>query len=309
MTDPSPLTPARRGHRPELWAGALVLVGLGAILLALFTLTDASMFRGRYVVTTQVPDAGGIRKGDPVQMRGVNIGRVTGFNIQRDGVVVRLELEGEFSVPVDSRVELMSAGLLGGTVAEVVPGTSDQGVEDGGSLPGKSAVGAFEGVEALTGKAEAALSQVQQLVAPETVQHVARSTAELEALLKELSAAVVEQRAQLSALTKSLRRSAAGVESAVAGPELARAVKRLEALSVRMDAVSASLQRSSGSLEVVLGRIERGEGTLGRLSKDETLYLSLNAAATQVAKAGREVGALSEDLRLHPERYVKLSFF
>jgi len=309
MTDPSPLTPTRRGHRQELWAGALVLLGVAAILLALFTLTDASLFRGRYVLTTQVPDAGGIRKGDPVQMRGVNIGRVTGFNIQRDGVVVRLELEGEFTVPVDSRVELKSAGLLGGTVAEVVPGASTQVLEDGGSLPGTSAGGGFEGVEELTGKAEAALAQVQQLVAPETVQHVARSTAELEALLKELSAAAVEQRQQLSALTKSLRRSAAGVESAVAGPELARAVKRLEALSVRMDAVSASLQRSSGSLEVVLGRIERGEGTLGRLSKDETLYLSLNAAATQVAKAGREVGALSEDLRLHPERYVKLSFF
>ena len=309
MKDPSPLTPARRGHRQELWAGALVLAGVVAILLALFTLTDASMFRGRYVVTTQVPDAGGIRKGDPVQMRGVNIGRVTGFNIRQDGVVVRLELEGEFSVPVDSRVELKSAGLLGGTVADVVPGKSAQAVEDGGSLPGQSAGDAFSGVEALTDKAEAALSQVQQLVAPETAQHVARSSAELEGLLKELSAAAVEQRQQLSALTKSLRRSAAGVESAVAGPELARAVKRLEALSVRMDAVSASLQRSSGSLEVVLGRIERGEGTLGRLSKDETLYLSLNAAATQVAKAGREVGALSEDLRLHPERYVKLSFF
>ncbi len=309
MTDPTPPTPARRGHRQELWAGALVLLGLVAILLALFTLTDASMFRGRYVLTTQVPDAGGIRKGDPVQMRGVNIGRVTGFNIQRDGVVVHLELEGEYTVPVDSRVELKSAGLLGGTVAEVVPGGSSQVLEDGGSLPGTSAAGGIEGVEELTGKAEAALAQVQQLVAPETVQHVARSTAELEALLKELSAAAVEQRQQLSALTKSLRRSAAGVESAVAGPELARAVKRLEALSTRMEAVSASLQRSSGSLEVVLGRIERGEGTLGRLSKDETLYLSLNAAATQVAKAGREVGALSEDLRLHPERYVKLSFF
>lgn len=310
MTDPSPLTPARRGHRQELWAGALVLAGVGAILLALFTLTDAAMFRGRYIITTQVPDAGGIRKGDPVQMRGVNIGRVTGFSIQRDGVVVRLELEGEYSVPVDSRVELKSAGILGGTVAEVVPGTSAQMLEDDGSLPGQSApAGALEGVEELTGKAEAALSQVQQLVAPETVQHVASSTAELERLLKELSAAAVEQRQQLSALTKSLRRSAAGVESAVAGPELARAVKRLEALSTRMEAVSASLQRSSGSLEVVLGRIERGEGTLGRLSKDETLYLSLNAAATQVAKAGREVGALSEDLRLHPERYVKLSFF
>lgn len=307
--DPAPLSPARRGHRQELWAGALVLAGVLAILLALFTLTDASFFRGRYLLTTQVPDAGGIRKGDPVQMRGVNIGRVTGFSIERDGVVVRLELEGEYTVPADSRVELKSGGLLGGTIAEVVPGTSASVLEDGARLPGRSGAGALDGVETLTKQAEATLGQVQKLVAPETVAGVASSTAELEKLLRELSAAAVEQRRELAGLTRSLRRSAAGVEGAVAGPELARAVKRLDALSARMEAVSSSLQRASGSLEVVMGRIERGEGTLGRLSKDETLYLSLNAAATNVAKAGREVGALSEDLRLHPERYVKLSLF
>jgi phospholipid/cholesterol/gamma-HCH transport system substrate-binding protein len=307
--DPAPLSPARKGHRQELLAGALVLGGVLAILVALFTLTDASLFRGRYVLTTRVPDAGGIRKGDPVQMRGVNIGRVTGFSIERDGVEIRLELEGEFRVPADSRMELKSGGLLGGTVAEVVPGQSTEMLEDGGSLPGKSGMAALDGVEQLTNRAEAALSQVQAMVSPETARHVATSSAELERLLKELSGAAVEQRRELAALTKSLRRSAAGVEGAVAGPELARAVKRLDALAARMDAVSASLERSSGSLEVVMGRIERGEGTLGRLSKDDTLYLSLNAAATNVAKAGREVGALSEDLRLHPERYVKLSFF
>jgi phospholipid/cholesterol/gamma-HCH transport system substrate-binding protein len=307
--DPAPLSPARKGHRQELLAGALVLGGVLAILVALFTLTDASLFRGRYLLTTRVPDAGGIRKGDPVQMRGVNIGRVTGFSIERDGVEIRLELEGEFRVPADSRMELKSGGLLGGTVAEVVPGQSPQMLEDGGSLPGKSGMAALDGVEQLTDRAEEALSQVQAMVSPETARHVATSSAELERLLRGLSGAAVEQRRELAALTKSLRRSAAGVEGAVAGPELARAVKRLDALAARMDAVSASLERSSGSLEVVMGRIERGEGTLGRLSKDETLYLSLNAAATNVAKAGREVGALSEDLRLHPERYVKLSFF
>ena len=307
--DPAPLTPPRRAHRQEVLAGALVLAGVLAILVALFTLTDASLFRGRYILTSRVPDAGGIRKGDPVQMRGVNIGRVTGFRIEQDGVVVRLELEGEYRVPADSRMELKSGGLLGGTVAEVVPGKSAQVLEDGASLPGKSGTGALDGVEQLTNRAEAALQQVQAMVSPETAQHVATSSAELERLLKELSGAAVEQRKELAALSRSLRRSASGVEAAVAGPELARAVKRLDALSARMDQVSASLERSSGSLEVVMGRIERGEGTLGRLSKDDTLYLSLNAAATNVAKAGREVGALSEDLRLHPERYVKLSLF
>ena len=39
-----------------------------------------------------VPDAGGVRRGDPVQMRGVNIGRVVGFGMVPEGVEIRLEL-------------------------------------------------------------------------------------------------------------------------------------------------------------------------------------------------------------------------
>ena len=50
--------------------------------------TDAATFRGRYIITTFVPNAGGIRRGDPVQMRGVNIGRVTDFQMVPDGVAV-----------------------------------------------------------------------------------------------------------------------------------------------------------------------------------------------------------------------------
>jgi len=55
-----------------------VLAGLAAILVTLGVMTDAAMFRGRYIITTNVPNASGIRKGDPVQMHGVNIGRILG---------------------------------------------------------------------------------------------------------------------------------------------------------------------------------------------------------------------------------------
>ena len=42
-------------------------------------------------VLTAVTDAGGLRRGDPVQMRGVNIGRVVGFDMAPNGVEIRLE--------------------------------------------------------------------------------------------------------------------------------------------------------------------------------------------------------------------------
>ena len=84
-----------------------------------------------------MPDASGIRKGDPVQMRGVNIGRILGFTILQQGVEMRLEIEGEYPIPKDSRVEIKASGLLGGMVADVVPGTSPQRATGGDTLPGR----------------------------------------------------------------------------------------------------------------------------------------------------------------------------
>ena len=48
--------------------------------------------------------------------------------------------------------------------------------------------------------------------------------------------------------------------------------------------------------------IESGKGTLGKLSKDETLY-------NNFAKSSKELELLLEDLRLNPTRYVNVSLF
>ena len=123
---PLPTAPVRRGRDREVMVGLFVIAGFAATLIALFMLTDASMFRGRYVLTTVLKDAAGIRKGDPVLMRGVNIGRVQKFDIDKDKVAIRLEVEGEYKIPRDSRVEVRSQGLLGSMVADVIPGQSSE---------------------------------------------------------------------------------------------------------------------------------------------------------------------------------------
>jgi ABC-type transporter Mla subunit MlaD len=76
--------PVRKARR-ELLVGVFVFVGIAVILAALFTLTDASMFHRRYEITTIVTDASGLRNGDPVRMRGVNIGRVRRFDMVPEG--------------------------------------------------------------------------------------------------------------------------------------------------------------------------------------------------------------------------------
>jgi phospholipid/cholesterol/gamma-HCH transport system substrate-binding protein len=288
--------------RHEVRVGFFVLIGFMAVVIAIFTLTDVSTLRNRYVVTAVVPDAGGMRKGDPVQMLGVNIGRVRSFEIAPGGVAVRLELNREYPFPADSRVVLRSSGLLGGTVAEVLPGSARESVRAGAVLQGRSEEGMMDTAADLGLRADTVLSRMQAMLSEQTVGAVNSSALELQAMLAQLSALAAQQHGDLNALTASLRRSAAGVEGATAGPELARSVARIDSITHRLDATVLSLDRASTSLDAVIGRMERGEGTLGRLSRDDSLYENLNNAALNL-------NVLAEDIRENPRRYINVRVF
>jgi phospholipid/cholesterol/gamma-HCH transport system substrate-binding protein len=283
--------------------GIFVLVGFFSVLLALFLLTDPSTFRGRYVVTTLVEDAGGVRRGDPVQMRGVNIGRVMSFTMAPDGVILGLEIEGEWRFPVDSRTRLASSGLLGGRTVEVVEGTSQELLPQGGQMRGEKEEGLLDFPPGLGQDAEAALERIQDLLAQPTVDAIAASAQELQGLLSQLSELAEAQGEEIATLTASLNRSAQDIESATgAGEDVARAVARADSALAKVNETSDVLMRASSSLELILARMEGGEGTLGQLSTNASLYENLNAAAESIL-------ALATDIKENPGRYVKVEIF
>lgn len=303
-----------RTPRREVQVGIFVLVGILSVLFALFLLTDPGTFRGRYYVSTLVETAGGIRKGDPVQLRGVNIGRIRTFEIQDNGVRVRMELEGEYPVPADSKVFLSSNGLLGGVIATIVPGRSPERLADGGILgvADAASVGGSDimaTASAVGTRADTVLGRAQALLSQQTIGAVQTSATELQGLLVELSALATEQRRELQGLSGSLRRSAAGVEGAATRPELARAIARTDSITVQLDAATKSLNAAGQSLANVVGRIDRGEGTLGKLSKDESLYNNMNTAATNLNTTVTRYGALAEDIQANPKKYINLRVF
>jgi phospholipid/cholesterol/gamma-HCH transport system substrate-binding protein len=306
---PLPPPPPSRGRDRELWVGALVIVGVAAIFTALFTLTDAAMFRGRYIVSTIVSDAGGVRKGDPVQMRGVNIGRVMRFHIVPQGVSINLEIEGEYPIPKDSTVEIRSSGLLGGMIANVVPGKATEYLRRGDQIPGVISTGAFAQVDALAGSASKAVDRMQALLSDQTIDNVHKMSGEARTLLQSLQATLAEDRQNLQVMVKSLRKSAEGLEPVTTGPELKQAITRINALTEKLDVIVGTLDRSSKSLDVVMGRVERGEGSLGKLTKDDELYQNASDAAKSLHQAADEMAKLAADVRNQPKKYLKFSMF
>jgi phospholipid/cholesterol/gamma-HCH transport system substrate-binding protein len=257
-------------------------------------------------VVTVVDDAGGVRAGDPVQMQGVNIGRVHDFEMIGPGRVdITMEIDGEWSIPRGSRTVMGEAGLFGGRTLVIERGPSRDMIEPGDTIPGEGAAGGglLGSVDQLSAQAGDVLSAIDSLLDPETIGNVQGSARELERLLSELSAVTREQRATIAGLTESLARAAEGLETAAgAGPDVARAAARADSAMAVLTTTTENLDAATASLRSVLARMDAGEGTLGRLSTDDSLYVNLNAAV-------QSINALVQDLQENPNRYINISIF
>jgi phospholipid/cholesterol/gamma-HCH transport system substrate-binding protein len=72
--------------------------------------------------------------------------------------------------------------------------------------------------------------------------------------------------------------------------------------ATNLSATINNLESTIKSLDALLGKMEKGEGTLGKLMKNEELYNNLTAAS-------KELDLLLQDFRLNPKRYVNVSVF
>jgi phospholipid/cholesterol/gamma-HCH transport system substrate-binding protein len=304
------VAPPARGRNQELWVGLFVIVGGLVTLYLLLTLTDAALFRGRYIVSSLVKDATGVRKGDPVLMRGVNIGRVQKFVMRGNQVELHLEIEGEYSkIPTDSRIDLVSAGLLGGMVARVIPGTSAEMAVNGSVLTGSVPTTLQEQADSMAVEGRKTMARVQELLSEPMVRDTHSSVKELDQLLRRLSTIALEQQKELKLLTTSMRAASANVEKATSREEIDRAVKRLDSLSASAERTSNTVEKTTKAFDTVLSRIERGEGTLGKMSTDEVLYTNMNKTLESVNATSLELKNLLADLKANPKKYLKVSVF
>ena len=64
----------------------------------------------------------------------------------------------------------------------------------------------------------------------------------------------------------------------------------------------ANADKSMKELNILLAKINEGQGTIGKLAKNDSLYNNLN-------KSSEDLDKLLKDLRLNPERYIHFSIF
>ncbi len=284
-------------YKQEVTVGVLVLAGIGLFLAGTMWLKGAS-FGAASDIKVAFPNAGTLKRGSPVRVSGVELGKVSGIELEGVGKVqVTLSLndpkDPRVTPRIDASARLASVGLVGDAVVNYDPGTSseplpaerviqgtiDQGLTDLGTELGTEAKNTMGGIQEFANKDMAAELRATLKAVQRTLDLLANTR--------------TGPTAELNQTMASLRTLSAHLDSTLAVADLQTTLRKSDTLLTTLNGTTASFTTTSARLDTLLQRINGGQGTIGKLMNDSLLYGDVR----RLTKAAQE---LMDELRKHP---------
>ncbi len=322
----------------EARVGLVVLAALVIFVFSLFWAKDFSLNRDRYELHVMFPTVGGLSEGDPVQVAGVQKGRVTGIQLQSDGVKVTISLDEDVQLPADSRISIQNMGLMGEKFVAIEPGLGPgvlTGEDTAGAVsperpgaleatapgaerkdllqPGQTLSGNYRGgMSEIMGEVEELLRVVQGLAStfnetignPQARTSIQESLENVRRFSQVLADLVDEQGGELSLALQDLRTASEGFRELVQDnrTQVDSTLDQFHRASMDLEQLTEQLSEVSSTFKRLADKIERGEGALGEFVADETLYQDIKQTV-------KNLDDLIKEIKENPQKYLKLEIF
>ena len=121
----------------ETVVGIFVIVGLLCIGYMTVNLGNVSLFGDdTYALYARFNSVSGLRTGNPVEMLGLEIGRVAGFKMDQEDQVAEVELKIKKDIKIfdDAIASIKTAGLIGDKYVSIDAGGSDEVLKPGDTI-------------------------------------------------------------------------------------------------------------------------------------------------------------------------------
>jgi phospholipid/cholesterol/gamma-HCH transport system substrate-binding protein len=124
-------------HAQETWVGLFMTVGLLAVAYLAIHLGDVSLFdTGTYPLEARFSAVSSLQIGNPVTMRGIDIGEVTGIRLdqERRQAVVRFRVDDGVRIYSDAMAAIRTRGLIGEQFLEIDAGGAGERLKAGDTI-------------------------------------------------------------------------------------------------------------------------------------------------------------------------------
>jgi phospholipid/cholesterol/gamma-HCH transport system substrate-binding protein len=119
----------------EVVVGIFLLLGLLALGYLAIKLGRMEVIGGSgYTVYGTFPTVGGLRTGSPVEIAGVEVGRVVEIGLKDYQARVALRINGGIKLPEDSIVSIRTKGLIGEQFVRISPGGAEENIPPNGEI-------------------------------------------------------------------------------------------------------------------------------------------------------------------------------
>ena len=305
----------------EVKLGVTVFAAVIFLVSGIVYLRGVDFQKNDYSLIFIYDNVNGLDEGSEITIAGFKIGKVEGFKLYKTGVAVTVAIEKDVKFSNDSKAFIKSSSIMGGKIIAITPGVSGNMLANGDTLAGAYEADLTELTSTLAPISSNVLGILERVNttfdAPtqKTIQNILkdlnRTSSELERVIKsngeELNVAIgnfgrftnslSNTGFTLDSLTKNERSNLAATLASAK-----RVALDLEKSGQTLNSTVNNLLSSTKTIEVILSRLEKGEGTLGKLSKDAKLYNDLDSAALNLS-------ILLKDIKANPTKYINIKAF
>ena len=297
----------------EIKTAILVLSGILLFIFIFNYLKGENLLNSSRKITAIYDNVEGLIPSAAVTINGHKIGKVQDITFTEDGsgkLEVLMLIDSNFKFSKNSTAELYESGLIGGKAIAIVPANDGaENVISGDVLGSEIKPGLTDlvnqrltplqqKIEKVMESTDVLLANINSVFDEKTKSNIRGSFSQLEqtiasfestsnalnALLQDNKTSITTTLDNFSNISENLSE----VSSNLAEADLKQTINEL--------------QSTISNFDQLLKNIEKGEGSIGKLMKDEGLYNNLEGALGQME-------ALLEDMKLNPKRYVHFSLF
>ena len=239
-----------------------------------------SIFRKGYVVSAQFTNAQELKLGDQVKMSGFEIGKVSHIDLKDGLVQVDMHIREPYIVRTDSVASISFVGLMGRNFVAVTPGALDSPAANDGTL--------LESIEQpdfgmLMKKLDGVAEGIQDVTQSFSGDGFSEMLAPLSDFMSRNGGKIDSLIANLEEVSGQIASGEGTVGKLIYEDSLyASAMNTVTNVDEQFTLASTELRKVLQEAYDVLHEVNEGQGTIGRLVKEDSIFVQLDEATVHL---------------------------